>query len=791
MHMKRSHMTRKHRSKHDNTDEGVFDAGAPAAKRKPTKTSTVRVGLSADGKASVYVVGSSESLLDGSGSGSGGSTPPMDEKLAAKGEVQVMVSRRDERDGDFQAGDRSEEPRKTSARIRSLVEYERLHAADLVTKRASSKTMEDLLSEEDGSRVRYDTALERVRGVAVLLEMAGANDVDGLKRAVADHDLDLLHVDCVNASGTSALHAAAANGSSAVTEYLVTEACVDVNATDNWGRTPLDEATRAARHETARFLIAAGGRRGLADQLDEQHESMARISAPNSPRHSLTLDPHLSMSPGNSLRGGNVFRALAANNAAAAAAAASGSISSGGEMQPSQLLVQRQNSFGDLRRAMNRHGSAAESLASLGDPFGGSVHDPSTRSLSSLRVKGGEDPLTQSIDAAADWEVLPWDVKVDRVVGEGAFGEIRCGRWRGALVAVKMLKANCASDSIALREFDCEMSIWSRLVHPNVVQFLGVGYKAGRPPIMVCELMEWSLQQKLMHMMQSGKKITFDEGFRVATDIAAALHYMHSRRPFAVIHRDIKPANILLTHGGVAKVADFGLSRMLDVDTPRVPKPGSPDASPEICPSPFLPSIGVAPPTGDAAEAADRKTADYNERVYSQLYEHTFLMTGETGAYKYMAPEVFKHEFYGLKCDVYSYAMVVYEVFEGLLMLQDPVTWAHGASGSRCIRPEWVYMTAYESRRCEEMCDLVEQCWHPDAKERLTFIRISEELRRISRISKFERREKKQAGGKKKGKSGKSSAGSAGDPGSVSADKKDDSDEDGLEDAPSCKCVVM
>ena len=199
--------------------------------------------------------------------------------------------------------------------------------------------------------------------------------------------------------------------------------------------------------------------------------------------------------------------------------------------------------------------------------------------------------------------------------------------------------------------------------------------------VMVCELMEMSLQQKLLNKMQSGKKIKFDEGLRIAIDVSSALHYMHSRRPFAVIHRDIKPANILLTHGGTAKVADFGLSRMLDIDTPRVPK--NPDGAPEVCPSPFLPSIGVAPPTGDAAEAAERKTADFNDRLYSQLYDHAFLMTGETGAYKYMAPEVFRHEFYGLKCDAYSYAMVVYEVFEGLLMLKDPVTWAHGASGSR------------------------------------------------------------------------------------------------------------
>ena len=75
----------------------------------------------------------------------------------------------------------------------------------------------------------------------------------------------------------------------------------------------------------------------------------------------------------------------------------------------------------------------------------------------------------------------------------------------------------------------------------------------------------------------------------------------------------------------------------------------------------------------------------------------------------------------------------------------------------------------------QEMCNLVEQCWHPDPKERLTFIRISEELRRISRISKSEKRRK----------------GSPGSPGHRgSADEKNDGGEDGL-DAPSCKCVVM
>ena len=93
--------------------------------------------------------------------------------------------------------------------------------------------------------------------------------------------------------------------------------------------------------------------------------------------------------------------------------------------------------------------------------------------------------------------------------------------------------------------------------------------------------------------MQSGKKIKFDEGLRIAIDVSSALHYMHSRRPFAVIHRDIKP-NILLTHGDTAKVADFGLSRMR---TP-MPRAQEPDGGR---------GLSVAVPPVDRRRAAHRR----------------------------------------------------------------------------------------------------------------------------------------------------------------------------------------
>jgi len=394
------------------------------------------------------------------------------------------------------------------------------------------------------------------------------------------------------------------------------------------------------------------------------------------------------------------------------------------------------------------------------DSSGGDSADPSA-AMAVSKEKQLDDAfntlersMTQSVyflpDGTAEWELLPWDVKVDDVVGEGAFGEIRCGRWRGSPVAIKTLKSDCMTDAIALKEFNCEMSIWCRLVHPNIVQFLGVGYKAGQPPIMVCELMGGgSLQQKLLELQSWGKKMDFDRAFKIASNIAAALNYMHSRRPYAVIHRDIKPANILLTGNGVAKVADFGLSKMFDITTPR--EPARDDEDVRLSPS-FLPTT-------------EKKSAEYVEKVYSQLYNHAFLMTGETGAYKYMAPEVFKHEFYGLKCDVYSYAMVVYELFEGLLAFGDPITWAHRAASSDKARPGWNFMAAYESRRCEEMCKLVEQCWHSDPKERPTFMRVANVLRSIGYISKFEKK-----AALVKGKKG--GAGGAGD-------------------QPGCNCVVM
>ena len=59
-----------------------------------------------------------------------------------------------------------------------------------------------------------------------------------------------------------------------------------------------------------------------------------------------------------------------------------------------------------------------------------------------------------------------------------------------------------------------------------------------------------------------------------------------------------------------------------------------------------------------------------------------YKMTGETGSYRYMAPEVFRHETYNEKVDVYAFAMIFYELLEGIppFIDHDPVTAARQAA---------------------------------------------------------------------------------------------------------------
>jgi serine/threonine protein kinase len=93
--------------------------------------------------------------------------------------------------------------------------------------------------------------------------------------------------------------------------------------------------------------------------------------------------------------------------------------------------------------------------------------------------------------------------------------------------------------------------------------------------------------------------------------------------------------------------------------------------------------------------------------------DEKYVMTGETGSYRYMAPEVFRHEAYSEKVDIYSLACVMFFLFMGeppLASLQ-PLMAARSAAvaGKRAtLRPN------IDKR----IAALIERCWHGDASQR-------------------------------------------------------------------------
>jgi eukaryotic-like serine/threonine-protein kinase len=152
---------------------------------------------------------------------------------------------------------------------------------------------------------------------------------------------------------------------------------------------------------------------------------------------------------------------------------------------------------------------------------------------------------------------------VVKKIGRGGMGAVylaeRADGQFEKRVAIKVLKRGTDTDEV-LRRFRIERQILANLEHPNITRLLDGGTTKDGLPYLVMEFFEGTPITKFVQR----EKIDLRGRLKLFLKVCSAVDLAHRHQ---IIHRDIKPGNVLVNEDGEPKLLDFGIAKLLSVDS--------------------------------------------------------------------------------------------------------------------------------------------------------------------------------------------------------------------------------